>query len=165
MGLIGTGNIGQSHLLGIEALREAGLVDVEITALCDIDKESLQRTADFYGVTQTYEDYVDLINDENVDLVYVCTPTNKHIDMVKAAAEANKDVLCEKPLAHSCPQARDLFAVAKSKDIKTGVGLVLRFDPILLYAKKLIETKDFGQPMHAHIRDDQHFPVDYILFV
>jgi predicted dehydrogenase len=161
LGLIGTGNIGQMHLLGIVALREAGLVNVEIAALCDIDKESLQRAADLYEVDKTYENYDDLINDENVDVVYVCTPTNKHIDIVKAAAAAQKDVLCEKPLAHSCPQARDLFAVAKSKDIKAGVGLVLRFDPFLLYAKNLIETKDFGRPMLAHIRDDQRFPVDY----
>lgn len=161
MGLIGTGNVGQMHLLGIAALREAGLVNVEIAALCDIDKESLQRAANLYEVDKTYENYDDLINDENVDLVYVCTPTNKHIDIVTAAARAHKDVFCEKPLAHSCPQARDLFAVAKSEDIKAGVGLVLRFDPFLLYAKKLTETKEFGRPMHAHIRDDQRFPVDY----
>ncbi|MFX1331462.1 MAG: Gfo/Idh/MocA family protein [Promethearchaeota archaeon] len=161
LGLIGTGNVGQMHLLAIAALREAGLVNVEIAALCDIDKESLERAAELYDVDKTYGNYEDLINDENVDLVYVCTPTSQHIDMVTAAAKAHKDVFCEKPLAHSCPQARDLFAVAKSEDIKTGVGLVLRFDPFLLYAKKLIETRDLGRPMHAHIRDDQHFPVDY----
>jgi predicted dehydrogenase len=161
LGLIGTGNIGQMHLLGIAALREVGLVNVEIAALCDIDKESLNRTANLYEVNRTYEDYNDLINDEKVDFVYVCTPTSKHIDIVKAAAKAHKDVFCEKPLAHSCPQARELLAVAKSEDIKAGVGLVLRFDPFLLYAKKLIETKDFGRPMQASIRDDQRFPVDY----
>lgn len=161
MGLIGTGNIGQMHLLGITALREAGLVNVDVTALCDIDSDSLQRAAELYEVPQTYGDYNDLVSDENVDMVYVCTPTSKHIDIVKAAAKANKDVFCEKPLAHSSPQAQELFAVVKSEEIKAGVGLVLRFDPFLLYAKNLIETMDMGRPMLAHIRDDQHFPVDY----
>lgn len=149
------------HLLGITALRDAGLVNVEIAALCDIDPESLQRAAELYEVNQTYADYNELVNDENVHIVYVCTPTNKHTDMVKAAAKASKDVFCEKPLAHSTPQARELFAVVKSEEIKAGVGLVLRFDPFLLFAKKLIESKDMGRPMLAHIRDDQRFPVDY----
>jgi predicted dehydrogenase len=109
-----------------------------------------------------YENYHDLIKDDNVDVIYICTPTNLHSDMVKAASEAGKHIMCEKPLAHSCPQARDLVAVTRSSEVNTSVGLVLRYDPFLLHAKKLIGEHDFGQPMLAHIRDDQHFPIGYI---
>ncbi|MCK5239346.1 MAG: Gfo/Idh/MocA family oxidoreductase [Candidatus Thorarchaeota archaeon] len=164
VGLIGTGNIGKTHLIGIASLKEAGLLDVEIVALCDTNEDALNSAAELFEVDTLYEDYNDLVNDERVDVVYVCTPTNKHMDMVKAAARAKKQVFCEKPLAHSCPQARNLVAVTQDEGVNAAVGLVLRYDQFLLFAKKLLEEHDFGRPMLAHIRDDQRFPVDYAYY-
>jgi predicted dehydrogenase len=164
VGLIGTGNIGKTHLTGIASLKHSGLLDVEIVALCDTDKEALESVAELFEVDTLYEDYNDLVNDDRVDVVYVCTPTNKHMDMVKAAARAKKQVFCEKPLAHSCPQARNLMAVTQDEGVDAAVGLVLRYDQFVLYAKKLLDENDFGKPMLAHIRDDQRFPVDYIYY-
>lgn len=164
VGLIGTGNIGKTHLTGIAALKEAGLLDVQIVALCDIDSEALQSAAELFEVESLYDDFIDLVNDKNVDVVYVCTPTNKHMDMVQEAAKAKKQVFCEKPLAHSSPQAITLQAVTQDQGVSASVGLVLRYDQFLLYAKKLLEENDFGKPMLAHIRDDQRFPVDYIYY-
>jgi len=146
------------------SLKEAGLLNVEIVALCDIDPEALQSAAELFDVKTLYEDFNDLVNDEGVDVVYVCAPTNKHMDMVQAAARAKKQVFCEKPLAHSCPQARTLQAVTQDQGVNAAVGLVLRFDQFVLYAKKLLQENDFGKPMLAHIRDDQRFPVDYIYY-
>ncbi|MFW9920637.1 MAG: Gfo/Idh/MocA family protein [Candidatus Thorarchaeota archaeon] len=164
VGVIGTGNIGKIHLTGLLSIKESGLLDVEITALCDIDVETLNSASNLFGVPTVYEDYIDLVQDKNVDVVYVCTPTNKHIDMVKAAAKAGKQIFCEKPLAHSCPQATELLSVVMDSNVKSVAGLVLRYDQFLLYAKHLIETHEFGQPMLAHIRDDQRFPIDYIYY-
>jgi myo-inositol 2-dehydrogenase/D-chiro-inositol 1-dehydrogenase len=161
VGLIGTGTIGRTHLIGLSALFDSKLVNAEVSALCDINAESLKGAAELFQVERTYEDFNDLISDESVDLVYICTPTSKHTDMVKAAAKAGKDIFCEKPLAHSCVQARDMYAVTVDSGVKAGVGLVMRFNQFLLHAKKLIETHDFGQPKLAHIRDDQHYPIDY----
>ncbi|MHA1577071.1 MAG: Gfo/Idh/MocA family protein [Candidatus Thorarchaeota archaeon] len=164
LGLIGTGTIGMTHLTGISALLEAELIDADIVALCDIDSEALSNAASLFDVKTTYENYVDLIDDENVDVIYICTPTNKHCDMVKAAAKAKKQIFCEKPLAHSWAQAQDLVAVTKSKEVVAGVGLVLRYDQFLLFARNLIAENDFGKPMLAHIRDDQRFPIDYVYY-
>ncbi|UCE09856.1 MAG: Gfo/Idh/MocA family oxidoreductase [Candidatus Thorarchaeota archaeon] len=164
LGLIGTGNVGRIHLTGISSLIEAGLVNVQISALCDSDPKSLKEAAELFGVETVYEDYEGLINDEGVNIVYVCTPTSKHGDMVKATAKAGKHVFCEKPLAHSTPQARELLMVTKDAGVMAGVGLVLRLDQLLLYAKNLLAKHDFGKPILAHIRDDQRFPVDYIYY-
>lgn len=164
VGLIGTGNIGKTHLIGLASLKEAGLLDVTITALCDTDRPTLEATAGLFEVKNSYEDYNDLVQDENVDVVYICTPTSKHLDMVKAAAKAKKQVFCEKPLALSCPQAREMWAVTKDSSVCAGVGLVLRYDQFLLHARNVIAENDFGRPMLAHIRDDQRFPVDYIYY-
>jgi UDP-N-acetyl-2-amino-2-deoxyglucuronate dehydrogenase len=164
VGIIGTGNIGKMHLMSIAALRESNLLNVKVSALCDTDKESLHQAAEFFDVSNTYDAFEDLINDDMVDIIYICTPTNKHADMVKSAAGAKKPIFCEKPLAHSCPQARELLAVTKDANVCAGVGLVLRYDQFLLHAKNLVETRDFGKPMLAHIRDDQRFPVDYVYY-
>ncbi len=161
IGLIGTGNIGRTHLEGFRSLREAGLLDIEIAALCDADPGSLSNAASQFQPARTYDDYKDLIHDADVDVVYICTPTNLHSDIVKAAADAGKPMLCEKPLAHSCPQARDLMAVTQRAGVSTSVGLILRYDPFVLYAKDLIESRDFGRPLLAHIRDDQQYPAEY----
>jgi len=164
LGLIGTGTIGMTHLTGISALIEAELLGVDIVAVCDIDSDALTNAATLFDIKTTYENYIDLIEDEHVDVVYICTPTNKHGDMVKAAAKAKKHIFCEKPLAHSWAQAQDLVAVTKSEAVEAGVGLVLRYDQFLLFAKNLIAEYDFGTPMLAHIRDDQRFPIDYVYY-
>ncbi len=139
-------------------------MDVDLVALCDTDTRSLKSTAEMFDVPKVYEDYKQLLNDDDVDIVYVCTPTNRHPDIVKAAAQAGKDIFCEKPLAHSCPQARDMLAVTQDAGVLTGVDLVLRYDQFILYTRELVEQHDFGKPMLAHIRDDQRFPVDYIYY-
>ncbi len=161
VGLIGTGNIGRTHLVGLSALSESKLVNAEISALCDSDSESVTSAAELFNVETTYEDFNDLVADESVDLVYICTPTSRHTDMVKAAARAGKHIFCEKPLAHSSVQAIDMYAVTADAGVRAGVGLVMRYNQFLLHAKKLVETHDFGQPKLAHIRDDQHYPIDY----
>ncbi len=162
IGLIGAGSAGLQHLKGVEALRKAALLDLEVAALCDKDDGRLTSAAREFHPQNTYHDYHDLVNDERVDVVYVCTPTTMQSDVVKAVAAAGKPVLCEKPLAHSCPQARDLLAVANSAGIATAVALLLRYDAFLLYARRLISSNEFGRPILAHIRDDRHVPADYI---
>ncbi len=161
LGLIGIGKTGRTHLAALKSLKDVGLLNIEINAVSDIDKSKLKKAAKEFNVPATYDDHMALINDENVDVVYVCTPISKHTDMVKDAARANKPVYCDKPLAHSCPQVRELNAVAMDSSIPTSVGLLLRYDPFLLYAKRLVTKHDFGKPLLAHIRDDQRFPLDH----
>ncbi|MBS3793848.1 MAG: Gfo/Idh/MocA family oxidoreductase [Candidatus Thorarchaeota archaeon] len=164
VGLVGVGNIGNIHLISLAALKDSHLLDLDITALCDIDEEALDRAANLYDVPTTYGNYDDIVLDDDVDVIYVCTPTNRHSDIVKTAAEQEKDIFCEKPLAHSAPQARHLLGHVNGHNIRNGVGLVLRYDQLCLYAKQLIQDESLGKPMLAHIRDDQHFPIDYIYY-
>jgi len=164
VGLIGTGNIGKTHLISFASLQETGLLDIDIAAVCDTDQESLERVAGLFDIETTYVDYNELIESSDVDIIYVCTPTNLHSDMVKEAAKNHKAVFCEKPLARSSPQAQVMMAATRDAGVAAGVGLVLRYDQFLLYARKLLAEQDFGTPMLAHIRDDQRFPVDYIYY-
>ena len=158
LGLIGIGKTGSTHLAALTAIKNSGLLALEITAICDSDKSKAKKIAKEFNIPVFYDNHEDLVNDENVDVVYVCTPTSKHIDMVKDAAKANKAVYCEKPVAHSCPQVSELNAVAMDSSVPTSAGFILRYDPFLLYAKELLQKHDFGSPTLAHIRDDQQFP-------
>lgn len=160
LGLIGIGKSGWTHLAALKSLKDAGFLNIEINAVSDIDKTKLKKAAKEFNVLTVYEDHLELINDETIDVVYICTPISKHTEMVKDAARANKAIYCDKPLAHSCPQVRELNAVAIDSSVQTSVGLMLRYDPFLLYAKRLVEKHNFGKPLLAHIHDDQQFPLD-----
>ncbi len=160
LGLIGIGKTGSTYLAALTAIKNSGLLAIEITAICDSDKSKAKKVAKEFDIPVFYDNHEDLVNDENVDVVYICTPTSKHIDMVRDAARANKAVYCEKPVAHSCPQVSELNAVAMDASVPTGAGFILRYDPFLLYAKELIQRHDFGSPNLAHIRDDQQFPLE-----
>lgn len=161
LGLVGTGNIGRAHLSALSSLRSAKLVNFNLAAICDDDNGSLTRAAKEYNVPKRYDDYRELLKDDKIDVIYVCTPTSKHTDIVKAAAEAGKAIYCEEPLANSCPQARTLMAVTQDANVPSGSGLVLRYDPFILYAKQLLNKHDFGKPMLAHIRADHQFSEEY----
>jgi len=161
LGLIGTGNIGRAHLSALTSLKAANLVNINLEAICDIDDNSLSRVAAEYNILNTYLDYQELINSNKVDVIYVCTPTSKRTDIVKAAAAAGKAIYCEEPLANSCPQARTLMAVTQDANVPSSSGLLLRYDPFILFAKQLLQKHDFGKPMLAHIRADHQYSDEY----
>ena len=160
LGLIGIGKAGQKHLAALKSIKDAGLLDIEINAICDTDDTNLKRIALEYGIPVFYSNPAFLIRDENVDIVYVCTPGDMHADLVKEVALAGKAVYCEEPLARSCPQAREMNAVALDSAVPTSSGMTLRYDPFFIYAKQLLGKYDFGKPLLAHIREDQQFPLD-----
>lgn len=161
LGIIGTGNIGRAHLTALTSLKKTNLANFQITAVCDADSASARKAAKDFEIPTTYENYKELLTNRTIDVVYVCTPASKHTDIVKAAAKAGKAIYCDEPLAHSCPQARTLMAVTQDAKVPSGAGFILRFDPFILYAKKLLETHDFGKPMLAHIRTDHMYTDEY----
>ena len=161
LGIIGTGNIGRAHLTALTSLKKINLANFQLTAVCDADPESARKAAKDFDIPTTYENYKELLNNGDIDVVYVCTPTSKHTDIVKAAAKAGKAIYCDEPLAHSCPQARTLMAATQDAKVPSGAGFILRFDPFILYAKKLLKTHNFGKPMLAHIRTDHMYTEEY----
>src|SRR5689334_22055838 len=110
VGILGTGFIGRVHL---EALCRLGFVDV--VALATANNNQADRLAQEYGVEKVVTDYHQILNDPEITVVHVCTPTALHHQMVKDALLAGKHVLSEKPLATSVADARELVELAKQK--------------------------------------------------
>lgn len=95
-GVVGIGKIGADHLR-----RLANTISgVEVVAVCDIVEGRAQAALDGFGLkAKNYNDYHDLINDKQVEVVVITASNEAHADVAVAALQANKYVFCEKPLA------------------------------------------------------------------
>lgn len=100
-----------------------------------------QKLADKYGFAKAYGSYEELVNDENVDFVYIASPHSHHYEHAKLCLEHGKHVLCEKSFTANKKQAEELFALAKSKNLFIVEAVWTRFLP---FAKKMHEIIDSG---------------------
>lgn len=90
-------------------------------------------------------DWKEAIRDPDVDLVDICLPDNMHYDVAKAALLAGKHVYCEKPLADTAEQARELADIAREKGLITRVGHAFPRNPVHDLAKDIIDSGEIGQ--------------------
>jgi predicted dehydrogenase len=159
VGVIGTGFIGPAH---IEALRRLNMIDV--VALADIDDEVAQSKTAMLGVEQAYGDYKELLKNEDIQSVHICTPNYLHYDMVKEALAAGKHVVCEKPLAVSVKEAEELVELAEQKGLVNAVHFNVRYYPLMRQVKMMVKNGDVGEIFAIHgsyLQDWLFFPTDY----
>ncbi|WP_393949028.1 oxidoreductase [Kluyvera intermedia] len=102
----------------------------------------------------------EILNDPQVKLVVVCTHADSHFDYAKQALEAGKNVLVEKPFTPTLSQAKELFALAKSKGLTISPYQNRRFDSCFLTTKKVIESGKLGQIIEIENHFDSYRPVD-----
>ncbi len=159
VGLIGAGNIGRFHARSLRGVTRMGLVDAKYVAVCDREAERAQRFAEIAELELWTSDPDKLIASPLVNTVYVCVPTGEHKALVEKAAAAGKHVFCEKPLARTLADAREMHAAVRAAGVRHQVGLVLRHSPICLVLKELMSDPGLGRPMAVCFRDDQFFPV------
>ena len=145
VGVIGTGFIGPAH---VEALRRTGLVDV--VAIADIDQEVADRKAEQLGIEKAYGDWQKILADPDIEAVHICTPNNLHYPMSKAALEAGKHVVCEKPLAMNSKEAEDLVDVASRTGLVNAIHFNVRYYPLVHQARAMVEKGDIGKIFAIH---------------
>ncbi|HEX3039856.1 MAG TPA: Gfo/Idh/MocA family oxidoreductase [Caproiciproducens sp.] len=105
------------------------------------DLNRASRFAEKYGFQKAYGSYEDLVNDANVDLVYVASPHSLHYEHAKLCLMHGKHVLCEKPMTVNAKQAEELFRLAKERNLFIMEAVWTRFQP---FAAKLREVLDGG---------------------
>ncbi len=118
----------------------------ELVAIADPIVERAQAFAEKFNIPRVYATHAELIAQEDIDLVDVCTPSATHFSLSMAALEANKHVLCEKPVAYDFTETRRAAALARSKGLKTKLGFTFRYSPAMQYMKELIEQGFIGTP-------------------
>ncbi|MBR6675977.1 MAG: Gfo/Idh/MocA family oxidoreductase [Clostridia bacterium] len=147
VGIIGCGGIANGkHLPGLKTVPE-----VEMVAFCDIIVERAEAACKAYGTADAkfYENYKDLLADESIDVVHVCTPNISHSFITVDALEAGKHVMCEKPMAINSAEALKMLEAAKRTGKKLSIGYQNRQRPDSLYLKDICDRGDLGEIYYA----------------
>ena len=131
------------HLPGYSGNREP------VAAICDLDRERAQTLADRYDVPKVYTDWREMFERERPDVVSVCVPNVLHRELTLASFEAGAHVLCEKPLATSVAEAKEMFDSARKAGRLLMAGQHRRFEPAARAIKRVIEGGALGDIYHA----------------
>lgn len=142
--VIGLGFMGRTH---IQSLRRLG---IEVYGVAGISEEEAKNAAKELSIGKWYRDFDEAIADSEVQVVHLCTPNHLHFVQAKKALEAGKHVLCEKPLALTPMESKELAALAKKTGLFTAVNYNLRFYPICQEARARIQAGDIGSPYLIH---------------
>jgi len=119
----------------------------ELVAVCDVEKNAVQKVAEKYGIKHTFTDYRELLEQNLVEAVSVCTPTSTHSKIVIDAASHGVHTLCEKPLALTLAEADEMLDAVSPSKIKFMVGYNYRFLPNHIRAKQYVSGGRIGKPI------------------
>ena len=146
IGLIGTGFMGKAHVFGFtSAPRVFDLpYDLELHTVADITAESAARAAAALGFAKSTADWRQIAEDPDIDVVDITAPNALHKEIALAGIGAGKHVYCEKPLAPTASDAREMAEVAEARGIKTQVGFNYLCNPMLGLAREMISAGELG---------------------
>ena len=137
--VIGTGFMGRVHL---EALRRVPNVDVVTIAGTSVEKAKALGAG--YGIAGATADWREIVADPDIDAVHIATPNDSHFPIAKAAFEAGKHVLCEKPLALTVAEARVLTELQAAKKLRGALCHNLRYYPMVQQIRAMREAGELG---------------------
>ncbi len=142
IGIIGCGGIANGKHM--PALRH--IENIEMVAFCDIILERAQKAAKEFGTpnAKVYKDYKELLKDESIDIVHVCTPNKEHSFITIDSLEAGKHVMCEKPMAKTYEEGVAMLEAAKRTGKKLTVGYQSRQTAAAQYIKQSAKNGEFG---------------------
>jgi predicted dehydrogenase len=138
--IFGTGFMGRVHL---EAVRR--VESVEAVAIAGRNVEAARRLGAGFSIATIPTDYREILRDPAVDAVHVCTPNAQHFSMAKEALLAGKHVLCEKPLATSVEEGKELVSLAARQGLRNCVCHNLRYYPMVQQMRAMREAGDLGE--------------------
>lgn len=128
----------------VTALRTLNRDDHHVVAVGCHDLSKSEKLANKFGIPKSYGSYLELAQDPNVEIAYVCTLNPWHYEVASLMLQHGKHVLCEKPLCMNSKQAEKLIALAKEKDVFFMEGLWVRFFPSYQYVRKQIRSGVLG---------------------
>ena len=141
-GILGAGNISRQWVLSAQACPGA-----TIAAVGAREQARADEFASSLGIPKAYSSYDALVNDRDIDVIYVGTKTWLHKEHTLLALEAGKHVLCEKPLCDSSDDAKAMYAAAKNSRVMLQDAMWTRFFPAVEHARTLIEDGAIGDPL------------------
>lgn len=148
IGLLGFGFMGKTHAYAVQNLKffyRDLPFEAEIASVCTSHLNTAQKAAEQFGIGAYTDNEDELLFDENIDVIDICTPNIYHYETLKKAIAAGKHVYCEKPLCVTCAQAEEIRALAKEKKVKCQIVFNNRFLAPIMRAKELIDEGALGR--------------------
>lgn len=142
MAVIGLGKMGL-HMIH-QAENTQMDISVEITAVCDANEQSLQEFAATRPSVKTYRDYKQLLDEQQIDLVYIAVPPKYHYPVVMDALDRRIHVFCEKPLANSLEEARKMVEAAEQAGVVHAVHFSMPHESAVLKLQEMVKQQAVG---------------------
>lgn len=160
IGLIGAGRIAQAHAATV-AYR---ISNAQLAAVTDPIASAAQTVASKFRIPTIAPNYQAILADPQIDAIFICTPTDTHAEIMKAAARAGKQIFCEKPIALNLAATDDALAVVEQSGVKLQIGFNRRFDANYARVRRAIASGEIGAPQILHIisRDPAPPPIAYV---
>lgn len=140
IGIIGLGNIAHRVAKGVLASKNANLY-----AVASRDREKAAAFGEMYGAQKSCGNYEELLEDEQVDIVYICTPNAFHYDQIRLCLSYGKHVICEKPMVEDEEHVRALFKEAKKRGCFLMEAEKTMFTPLNTKLKEMIKDGVIGK--------------------
>ncbi len=145
IGLIGAGNIAQFHMQGYNSIREAyGEYIPHFVVVADQNIKAAESIRDRYGYETATTDWHDVISNPAVDVVLITSPNFLHAEMVIAAANAGKHVMCEKPMAMNKEEGKAMCEAIDKAGVTSLIDFIYLKCPTVVETRRMIEAGELG---------------------
>jgi len=145
IGFIGAGWWATANHIPILAARD----DVELTGVCRLGQDELQKIRDHFGFAYATEDFRELLTHCELDGVVISSPHGLHYEHARGALEKGLHVLCEKPLTTRADHARELVRLADERQLHLVVPYGWHYKPFIQHAKTLLDSASIGNIEHV----------------
>ena len=151
IGVVGMGWMGDAHsrsykLVG-DRFRDRE-VDARLVACADVDLGRAEAARERFGFERATTDWHDVVSDPAIEAISVTAPNDTHLAVIRAALEAGKHVLCEKPVGRTPAETLEAAALARGTGLITFVGYNYRWAPVVQHARDLIAAGELGELTH-----------------
>ncbi len=148
---IGVGGWGKNHA---RVLSQLGV----LVAICDADQNKAKETGQKYNVNY-YTSLDAMLKDENIDAVFVCTPTATHFEIATKIIQKKKSVFVEKPMTYDSQEGIQLLELAKKNGVLLTCGYIERFNPAVEGVKDFVKSKKYGDLIMLEFHRENRMPL------
>ncbi len=148
---IGTGGWGKNHT---RILSQLGV----LVAVCDLEKERREKIQKDYAV-KGYQTVEELIENEEFDTAFVCTPTITHKDITEILLKEKKNVFVEKPLTYKSQEGEELEKLANKNNVLLTCGYIERFNPAVDVVKDFVKSNKYGELLMLEFHRENRMPL------
>ncbi|MDA2938412.1 Gfo/Idh/MocA family oxidoreductase [Acidobacteria bacterium AH-259-A15] len=141
---VGAGYFSQFHYEAWSRIPE-----VDLAAVCDLNSDRAQAVVDQFGVAKRYGDYQEMLDAEQPGFVDIITRPDSHLAICAAAAEREINIICQKPLAPTFDEAKQIVDVADQSGVRLFVHENFRFQPWNREIKRLLDAGTIGDRLHS----------------